>query len=95
MLAYIGPVKGYFDQRAELRHQQAHLASLESDQRSYIAALAAADTAEVLESRAREQGLVRPGERAFAIRGDLDPPPPPAKEDDGGGGIFGWISDLL
>lgn len=88
-------MKGYFDQRADLRHQQTHLLSLEADQRSYIAALEAADTPEVLESRAREQGLVRPGERAFAIRGDLDPPPPPVKEDDGGGGIFGWISDIL
>ncbi len=88
-------MKGYFDQRAALRHQQAHLTSLEADQRSYIAALAEADTPEVLESRAREQGLVRPGERAFAIRGELDPPPPPVKEDDGGGGFFGWLSDLL
>lgn len=88
-------MKGYFDQRSTLRQQQAHLTSLEADQRSYIAVLAAADTPEVLESQAREQGLVRPGERAFAIRGDLDPPPPPVKEDDGGGGFFGWLSNIL
>ena len=39
--------------------------------------------------------LVRPGERAFAIRGDLEPAPPEPVRDDGGGGIFGWFPDIL
>ena len=29
----------------------------------------------VLEARARALGLIEPGERAFLVRGDLDPPP--------------------
>jgi hypothetical protein len=95
MLAYVGPVKGYFDQRSELRRQQAHLVALEKQGKSYLAQIAAAETPEVLEMRAREHGLVRPGERAFAIRGELDPAPPPPEEDDGGGGLFSWFPDIL
>lgn len=87
-------MKGYFDQRSELRRQQAHLVALEQEGRSYLAQIAAAETPEVLEMRAREHGLVRPGERAFAIRGELDPPPPP-EEDDDGGGLFSWFPDIL
>ena len=88
-------MKGYFDQRSELGRQQAHLVSLEKERRGYIAQIQAADTPEVLEMRAREQGLVRPGERAFAIRGELEPAPPAAVEDDGGGGILGWLPDIF
>lgn len=95
LLAYVGPVKGYFDQRSELRREQAHLASLEAEQRSYIERIATAENAAVLEMRAREQGLVRPGERAFAIRGDLEPAAPEPVRDDDGGGFFGWIPDIL
>ncbi len=88
-------MKGYFDQRSELRREQAHLTALEAAQRSYIEQIATAENAAVLEMRARQQGLVRPGERAFAIRGDLDPAPPEPVRDDGGGGIFGWFPDIF
>lgn len=96
-LAYIGPVLGYFDQRAELRSEQARLASLEAEKRSILARIAAADAPEVLEARAREQGLVRPGERAFAIHGALEPEPAPVPEavEDDDGGLFGWFPDIL
>lgn len=48
----------------------------------------------MLESRARELGLVQPGERAFLIRGDLAPPP--ERQDDGGdGGPLGWLTALF
>ena len=47
----------------------------------------------MLEVRARELGLVEPGERAFVVRGDIDPPPPEAPRDDGG--AFGWITGLF
>jgi hypothetical protein len=46
----------------------------------------------VLEARARQLGLVMPGERAFLVRGDLDPPPP-AEEGGGDGGPLGWLTD--
>lgn len=89
---------GYFDQRAELRHEQARLAELREEKRTILARIAAADTPQVLEMRAREQGLVRPGERAFAIHGELEPTPAPAPEgerDDGGWPILGWFPDIL
>ena len=74
MLGYIGPVRGYLDQRAELRDEQAKLAMLE--QRARHAAHASSPRwtrPPVLEARARQLGLVKPGERAFLVRGDLDP----------------------
>ena len=47
----------------------------------------------VLEARARALGLVEPGERAFVVRGDLDPEPPPEPEHDGG--RLGWLTGLF
>lgn len=88
-------MSGYLSQRSELRSQQAHLAALEDERRGLIAEIAAADTPEVLEMRARAQGLVRPGERAFAIHGELEPPPPPPAEEDDGGGLLGWLPDIF
>jgi hypothetical protein len=95
LFAYVGPVKGYFDQRSELRAQQEHLAALETERGELIEQIAAADSAEVLQVRARAQGLVLPGEKAFAIRGDLDPAPPAPPEDDGRGGIIDRLADLF
>lgn len=89
---------GYFDQRAELRSEQARLQVLEDEKRTILTQIAAADSLEVLEMRAREQGLVRPGERAFAIRGELEPEPAPAQEsaDDGPGwNPLSWIPDII
>ena len=48
----------------------------------------------MLETRGRELGLIRPGERAFLVRGDLDPPPEP-EEGGGDGGPFGWIGSVF
>jgi hypothetical protein len=95
MLAYIGPVMGYFEQRGELRRQQAHLVALEEEKQEHIARLADAEAPEVLQMRAREQGLVLPGERAFAIRGALEPEPAAVEADDDDGGILGWLPDIL
>ena len=71
MAGYIGPVRGYLDQRAELRDEQGQ--------------------DPVLEARARQLGLVKPGERAFLVRGDLDPPPR-VQERRGDDGPFGWVT---
>ena len=43
--------------------------------------------------RGRALGLVEPGERAFVVRGDLDPEPPPEPEHDGG--RLGWLTGLF
>lgn len=94
VLSYAGPVKGYFEQRAELTRQQAHLVQLENTRDGYLDQIREAESADVLEQRARQQGLILPGERAFAIHGELDPAPPPPP-DESGGGILGWFSDLI
>ena len=74
LIGYIGPVRGYFDQRGELRDERAKLAALErAPRRAARPSSTTLDTPEVLETRARELGLVEPGERAFLVRGDLEP----------------------
>ena len=87
-------MRGYLQQRGELRDERAKLAQLEERRDEFRAQLAALDTPEVLETRARELGLVLPGERAFLVRGDLAPPPEP--QDGGGdGGPLGWLTALF
>jgi hypothetical protein len=82
------------EQRAELRDERAKLAALEDRRDAFRAQLDALDTPEVLETRARELGLVLPGERALLVRGDLRPPPPPPDDGDDGGPL-GWLTGLF
>jgi hypothetical protein len=91
----VGPVRGYLEQRGELRDERAKLAALEERRDEFRAQLEALDTPEVLETRARELGLVRPGERALLVRGDLEPPPPETRDGGGDGGPLGWITALF
>lgn len=46
----------------------------------------------MLEARARELGLVMPGERAFLVRGELDPEPAAPVDDGDDGGPLGWLT---
>ena len=76
LLGYIGPVMGYLDQRAELRDETAQAwRLLERERDGFKEQLAALDQPAVLEARARALGLIEPGEKAYLVRGDLDPPP--------------------
>ncbi|MEZ0284479.1 MAG: septum formation initiator family protein [Thermoleophilia bacterium] len=95
LIGYVGPVRGYFEQRGELRDERAKLAALEERRDEFKAQLDALDTPEVLETRARELGLITPGERAFLVRGDLEPPAPQPQDDGGDGGPLGWITALF
>lgn len=95
LLGYVGPVSGYLEQRAQLAEQRARLADLESRRDAFRQQITQLGTAPVLEARARELGLVLPGERAFLVRGDLDPPPPAAPEGGGDGGPLGWLTALF
>jgi cell division protein FtsB len=89
LLGYIGPVNGYLSQRSELRAEQANLAVLEGRRDSLQRQLAALKRPDVLEARARDLGMVRPGERAIIVQGELDPPPPePTHGDDG---LLPWL----
>jgi cell division protein FtsB len=93
LLSYIGPVRGYLDQRATLRHEQERLRELVQTRDALRTQIADLGQPAVLEARARELGLVEPGERAFVVRGDLDPEPPPEPKDDGG--RLGWLTGLF
>lgn len=93
LLGYIGPVRGYLEQRSTLRQEQARLHDLEQTRDALRTQIADLGQPAVLEARARELGLVEPGERAFVVRGDIDPKPPPEPTDDGGS--FGWLTGLF
>lgn len=94
LLGYIGPVMGYLDQRAELRDETARLTLLERERDGFKEQLAALDQPAVLEARARALGLIEPGEKAYLVRGSLDPPPAqPAGHDDGG--PLGWLTGIF
>jgi len=68
LISYLGPVRGYLHQRSDLRGYEAQLRTAE-DRRDHIQAqLRALDNPVVLEQRARELDMIRPGERQFVIR---------------------------
>ena len=82
-LAYLGPVRGYLDQRSELHSAQASLHDMEATRDRIKRQLAALDQPAVLEARARELDLVRPGERAYVLQGlpSSAPRPVPKRHD--------------
>jgi cell division protein FtsB len=90
-IGYIGPVNGYISQRAELDAERASLERLEARRDSLTAQLRALEREDVLEARARQLGLLKPGERGFVLkRSELEPPPPPPERDDDG--LWGWLT---
>ncbi len=81
-VGYVGPVRDYVAQRADLEREQAALRGL-VERRDHLASrLRALDQPAVLEARARELGLIRPQERPFLVRG-LGPRRPPTSSDGG------------
>jgi len=86
-------VRGYLHQRSELAEQRAALAELEARRDALGRQLTALRRPEVLEARARELGLVLPGERTFLLRGLPEPGEEQAAVagDDGGGELLGFI----
>jgi hypothetical protein len=92
LVSYVGPVRGYLAQRAELAAQRAALEDLRERRDALREQLTAIARPEVLERRARELGLALPGERTYVVRG-LPPPggAAAAPEEDEDGGLFGWI----
>lgn len=97
LVSYIGPVRGYLAQRTELAQETARLDALEAHRQQLVRQLRAIDRPAVLERRARELGLVRPGERPFLVEG-LDSVEREAAQErarerarDDGGGLLGWL----
>jgi len=68
-ISYVGPVRGYLAQRDALRTQEAQLSAMEARRDKLAADVKSLTTLPVLEQRARELGMVRPGEHAFVIQG--------------------------
>jgi len=68
-LAYVGPVRGYLEQRSELQGYQAALRSAEAQRDRIARQIDALEQPAVLEARARELDMVRPGEQSFLIDG--------------------------
>lgn len=95
LLGYVGPVRGYLAQRAELRDESAKLAVLEQDRDTLRRQIAELNKADVLEARARAIGLIKPGERAFIVRGALGSARARERGGGGDGGPFGWLLGLL
>ena len=95
LLGYIGPVSGYLNQRAELRDETSKLTVLQAERDTLKTQLAALDERPVLEARARALGLIEPGERAFLVRGELDPRPAATTGSHDGGGPFGWLTAVF
>lgn len=90
-IGYIGPVNGYISQRSELTRERADLAQLQARRDALAAQLKALERADVLEARARQLGLLKPGEKGYVLkRSQLEPPPPaPEHRDDG---LWGWLT---
>lgn len=95
LLGYIGPVTGYLQQRSELRDERARLAVLEERRDEFRAQLAQLSKPAVQEARARALGLVAPGERAFLVRGDLEPEPAVPQDAGDDGGPLGWLTAIF
>lgn len=68
VIALLIPTRGYLEQRSELRAQQVALGR-EMAERDRIAAQLRllASNPEVLETRARRFGMIRPGERTWRL----------------------------
>jgi cell division protein FtsB len=75
-LAYIGPVRGYLEQRSELQGYQAALRSAEAQRDRIARQIEALRQPAVLEARARELDMVRPGEQSFLVDGLRGQPTP-------------------
>ena len=93
-VSYVGPVRGYLAQRSELRSEQLALIALEAKRDRLARQLDSLRQVPVLEARARELGMFRPGERAFRVVGlERRRPRPAPKPAAGGGhgGVFSWI----
>lgn len=94
--AYVGPVREYMQQKEQLRQQQVELIEARAVRDGLSRQVKALGRADVLEKRARELGMVRPGETPYAVRGIKKPTPPPVvNADDGNTGVWGFISGLL
>jgi cell division protein FtsB len=69
LFLYVNPARSYINTLRESHHRQAQVRSLEREQRVLEARKRALVNPHIVEAEARRLGMVRPGERAFVVRG--------------------------
>lgn len=67
VLLYIGPARSYWGSLQEAKQRRAHVAELKRENAELRARRAALSTPGALEREARRLGMVRSGERSYAI----------------------------
>ena len=88
-------MRDYLAQKEQLHAQQVALIQARQVRDGLSVKSRALKDPQVLEARARELGMVRPGETPYAVRGIKHPSPPPRANGDGESGVWGFISGLL
>lgn len=88
-------MRDYLNQKDQLRAEQIALIKARATRDELATKIRALGQPQVLEQRARELGMVRPGETPYAVRGIRHPSPPQAAPNDGATGIWGFLTGLL
>lgn len=69
LLLYVGPARSFLSTWQEAKGERADVHRLEAENRRLQARRRALEDPRTLETEARKLGMVRPGERAFIIKG--------------------------
>jgi cell division protein FtsB len=69
MVSYLNPVVNLVDAWRDSKASEERLVELQAEYRQLEEQVRAADSPLVLEREARKLGLVRPGEKAYGVRG--------------------------
>ena len=69
LFLYVNPLRSYVHTVRDSHTRQAEVARLEREHRVLVARKKALTEPAVIEAEARRLGMVRPGERAFVVRG--------------------------
>ena len=93
--AYVGPVRDYMRQKEQLHAEQVELIKARKVRDDLSRKIKALGRADVLEARARELGMVRPGETPYAVRGIRKPAPPRKAPVDDSTGVWGFLTGLV
>ena len=82
-------------QKDQLRAEQVQLIEARQVRDDLSRQIRALGRADVLEERARELGMVRPGETPYAVRGIGKPTPLHKAPTDDSTGVWGFITGLI
>lgn len=66
---YVRPLQGYWSSWQEAKTKRAEVTALQQENRELRARRAALSSEKALEQEARRLGMVKPGERAYSLKG--------------------------